>query len=224
MSLLPSSPFVLPEDRASIEAFNASLPPSSPFRIATEEVIPEPFVGKVTTAPVVVLQLNPGNDDMNAASHADPAFRAALLGNLRHAAAEWPFYFFDPRFRDSHPGGRWWIGKTRKLAEAVPLELLAHRLAVVEWFPYKSPKYRRGCRVRSQEYGFSLVASAVERGALIVVARSVALWEASVPALRRYRRKLTLSSTQNVVLTPNNLKSDGRKGPKAWDLLVRALE
>lgn len=58
---LPSrSPFVLAEDRPSIDAFNSRLPPASPFRIATEDVIPEPFVGRVKTAPVLVLQLNPG--------------------------------------------------------------------------------------------------------------------------------------------------------------------
>jgi hypothetical protein len=173
---------------------------------------------------VVVLQLNPGHDDTNSVSHADPAFRAALLGNLLRAPSEWPFYFLDPRFRESHPGGRWWTRKTRKLAEAIPLGHLVHRLAVVEWFPYKSVRYGPGCKVQSQEYGFSLVANAIARGALIVIARGVARWQNSVPALRGYSRLLTLSSTQNIALTPNNMKINGRKEPRAWELLIRALE
>ena len=221
---LPSSPpYVLPDDRTCVEAFNAKLPSDSPSRIKIEDVIPEPFVGTVKTAPVVVLQLNPGFSCRDPASHANPEFRTALISNLSHEPSQWPFYFFDPRFRDTHPGGLWWVDKTKELAEVIPLPILAQRLAVVEWFPYKSTKHKHGCRVRSQAYGFSLVASALERGALVVIARSVRLWEGSVPALQYYPRKLTLSSNQNVVLTRNNVLLNGEKKPAAWDLLVNAL-
>lgn len=206
-----------------MEAFNARLPTSSPHKIHIEAVIPEPFVGAVTIAPVVVLQLNPGSDETNPASHADPDFRAALLKNLRHEPTKWPFYFLDPRFQKAHPGGRWWISKIRKLAETVPIERLAQRLAVVEWFPYKSPRFRVGCTVQSQQYGYFLVASAIDCGALIVASRSQSLWEKSVPALRQYKRKLTLSSVQNVALTPNNLKFQDVKSHKAWSQLVESL-
>lgn len=203
---------MLPEDRLQVEAFNAKLPPTSPWRLDVETVIPEPFIGAVTSAPVVVLQLNPGFDPAtDSASHADPQFRTALFANLRHEQTTWPFYFFDPRFRDSHPGGLWWKRKTKKLEEAIPLEHLAQRLAVIEWFPYKSRRYKIGCTVPSQEYGFSLVSSAIDRGALIVLSRSRELWERSIPALRSYPRKLTLSSVPNVALSPNNLTRDGRK-------------
>ena len=224
LALPPSPPYVLPDDRTCVEAFNAKLPPDSPRRIEIEAVIPEPFVGAVKTAPVVVLLLNPGFGPEDAASHADPEFRTALISNLRHVPSKWPFYFFDPRFRDTHPGGRWWIEKTKRLAEEViPLSALAQRLAVVEWFPYKSTKHNSGsCRVLSQDYGFSLVAFAMERGALVVIARSVPSWESSVPALQNYPRKLTLSSSQNVALTPNNVKLNGEK-TAAWELLVNAL-
>ena len=223
---LPSSPpYVLPDDRTCVEAFNAKLPSDSPYRIEIEAVIPEPFVGAVKTAPVVVLQLNPGFGPKDAASHADPEFRTALISNLRHVPSKWPFYFFDPRFRDAHPGGRWWIKKTRMLAQVIPLSTLAQRLAVVEWFPYKSTqhKQRGGCTVQSQGYGFSLVASAMERGALVVIARRVTAWERSVSALQNYPKKLTLSNPWNVVLTPNNMMLSGEKTPAAWKLLVNAL-
>ena len=46
-------------------------------------MIPEPFVGAVKTAPVVVLQLNPGFGPKDAASHADPEFRTRLVQNAR---------------------------------------------------------------------------------------------------------------------------------------------
>ena len=222
---LPSTaPYVLPQDRLKVEAFNAKLTPTSPYRLEVDTVIPEPFAGAVTSAPVLVLQLNPGLDlATDTPSHADPQFRTVLFANLHHEQTAWPFHFFDPRFRDSHPGGRWWKSKTKKLAEVIPLEHLAKRLAVIEWFPYKSSRFKGGCTVPSQEYSFSLVSAAIERRALIVISRSRALWESSVPALRSYPRTLTLSSAQNVTLSPNNLKHNGEKTSAAWERFIEAL-
>lgn len=221
--LPPEGPCVLRGDRPPIADYNARLPAGSPFRIITEGVVPEPFIGAAQTAAVLVLQLNPGFDESNVASHADPAFRVALLANLRHASSEWPLYYFDPRFRSDHPGGRWWTAKTRQLAREVPLRVLAQMMAIVEWFPYRSARFKPGCRVPSQAYGFALVSAAIARKALIVVSRSVSLWQESVPGLAGYPRQLTLSSAQNVALTPNNLLLEGHKQERAWALLIEAL-
>jgi hypothetical protein len=106
--------------------------------------------------------------------------------------------------------------RTRKLAQVIPIRRLAQRLAAVGWFPYKSPRFRGGCTVLSHECGFFLVTSAVERGALIVVAQSQARWDASVHALRGHTRKLTLSSVQNIALTPNNLLLRWLTGRVIW--------
>src|SRR5215204_4755778 len=62
LALPSTAPYVLPEDRLKVEAFNAKLPSTSPCRLDVKTVIPEPFIGAVTSAPVVVLQLNPGLD------------------------------------------------------------------------------------------------------------------------------------------------------------------
>lgn len=220
--LLDESPYVLHCDFEQIKAFNAKQPSGSPTRFHIDHVIPEPFVGNVKTAPVILLQLNPGSCSEDVGAHADPRFRAALLANLRHTSSPWPFYFLAPEF-STHPGGKWWSGKLGKLLDRFHPEHIAQRLAVVEWFPYKSPRFKGGCRVSSQEYGFWLVRQAIDRGALIVISRAVKLWEKSVPELQSYRRKLTLSSTQNVSLTPNNLKLNGIKDPDAWNILIEAL-
>src|SRR5581483_4707638 len=87
------SPFILRDDHESIQQFNAKLPPEMAYRIMTENVIPEPFVGCVETARVIILELNPGYDSTNVASHADPLFHSALLANLKHEFTDWPFYF-----------------------------------------------------------------------------------------------------------------------------------
>jgi hypothetical protein len=222
--LLPDqSPHVLPQDHAVIEQFNAGLPPGSRCRIHVEGVIPEPFVGAVTTAQVIVLLLNPGSDETNVGSHADPEFRKALLANLRHSKTDWPFYFLDPRFKVKHPGVKWWRSKTRQLGESVGWDKVAHRLAVIEWFPYKSPRYGRNCKVPSQQYGFTLVENAMNRRATIIIARSVKRWLASVPRLEVYDKMLALHSVQNVSLTKNNLRCASDPNADAWELVLDSL-
>jgi hypothetical protein len=217
-------PLVLPMDRAAIEEFNSRLPDRSPYRVDVLQVVPEPFIGHALKARVIVLQLNPGLDSRrDPSAHRQLAFRRSLFGNLRQTRTRYPFYYFDSRFRMSTPGGRWWTTKTRRLTDKVPSERLASTLAVIEWFPYKSTKFKAGCTVPSQEYSFWLLRAAMKRRALIVVSRGLRAWQASVPELRNYTRKLTLSSVQNIALSPNNLKLRGRKTPKAWDLLIRAL-
>lgn len=225
LSLPQRSPHVLPQDREVIERFNARLRTMSPHRIHVDGVIPEPFVGAVKTAPVIVLLLNPGSDETNVRSHSDQIFRKALLANLRHEKTDWPFYFFDPRFGDEHPGVRWWERRTRRIVESgcVDWQTLAHRLAVVEWFPYKSPSYGGRFEVPSQAYGFALVEHAIDRNALIVIGRSFKRWIASVSRLESYGKLLTLRSVQNVCLTKNNLRCPLRPTENAWDLLLKSL-
>jgi hypothetical protein len=109
------------------------------------------------------------------------------------------------------------------LIDELSFEHVSNNVAVIEWFPYKSRKFRRGCRTSSQDYGFALVRLAIERKALIIVSRAVTLWEQSVPELCSYPHKLTLSSTQNVVITANNLKFKSVKTPQAWRMLIETL-
>lgn len=148
-----------------------------------------------------------------------------MLDNLQHRNTEYPFFFFDPRFIKT-PGGIWWKDKTKVLRNEVPLKVLSKNIAVVEWFPYKSDKFKypgKRKRVASQEYSFNLVSEAMDRGALIIISRSVKLWEESVPELQNYNRKLTLSSAQNVVITPNNLLLNREKTTAAWEMLLEAV-
>lgn len=217
------SPFVLPSDLPCINAFNATIPENDSRRIVVDSVIPEPFVGDVFSSSVVILLLNPGLDETNDPKvHADPEFRDALISNMKHKRTDYPFYFFNPVFRDT-PGSQYWRGKTKQLREIFDDSTLARNLAAIEWFPYKSKKYG-SCTVPSQQYSFQLVKDAIQRKATIVVARSKAKWEDSVPELRHYPNMLTLSSSQNVVLSKNNMKHKGENTDKAWELLINAIE
>jgi hypothetical protein len=60
-ALPPSAPFVLPDDAQPVQQFNREAAPKQRFELA---LLPEPFFGS-TSAPVVVLTLNPGDYAMH---------------------------------------------------------------------------------------------------------------------------------------------------------------
>lgn len=223
LGLPQTSPFVLPMDAYAIGSHNCSCEQKPEFAFNVTDVLPEPFIGDAQNASVIILQLNPGFDPLaDPPAHADKKFRTSLLANLGHEDQQWPFYCLNPDFQ-SYPCSTWWHKKLRKIKEKVPCEILAKRLAVIEWFPYKSTRFKHGKRVDSQDYSFYLVRNAIARGSLIILSRSRKLWEYSVPELSNYRRLLTLSSVQNVSLTPGNLLLEGQKFTGAWEMVLSAL-
>lgn len=217
------APFVLPEDSLAIDSHNSRCHGKNELLYDVVNVLPEPFIGDALNAPIVILLLNPGlspGDDPT--WHAKSAFREALIANMNHMDSEWPFYYLNPAFSD-HPGSIWWHKKVRMLSELASPATLARRVAAIQWFPYKSTRFKQSNRVASQDYTFDLVRKAIARQALIVLARSKNLWQEDVPELSDYERVLTLSNVRNVVLTRNNLLLDGRKSAGAWELLTSAI-
>lgn len=213
------SPHVLEMDAKHIEDFNAKQK-NSDYRYEIKSVLPEPFIGDVHRSPIIILQLNPGFDPIeDPASHADPNFRDLHRKNLLHLEAEFPFYFFDPSLKN-HPGSLWWNQRAGKLLKEVGPIRLARGLAVVEYFPYKSKKFKDGCRVPSQEYGFQLVRNAMSRDAVIIVSRASSRWNAAIDGLDQYHQKINLSSQQNVSITPNNLIKNETKNKWIWKMLI----
>ncbi len=217
------APFVLPEDTLAIDSHNSRYHNKSELLFNVIKVLPEPFIGDVLNAPIVILLLNPGLDpDADPTWHANSAFREALIANMNHMDMEWPFYYLNPAF-SNHPGSIWWHKKVRMLSELASPVAFARRVAAIQWFPYKSTRFKESGHVASQEYTFDLVRKAIARQALIVLARSKNLWQEDVPELSGYERVLTLSNVRNVVLTRNNLLLDGRKSAGAWELLTSAI-
>lgn len=210
------APFVLPEDEPHIRSFNSS-EQDDRFRIHLE-VPPEPFVGR-PTAPVIVLNLNPGFEGTEEDSFQDQDFFRAHLANLAHDREEWPFLWLDPRFPDNS-GYRWWTKKLGPLILAVGQEQVAANLCCVEWFGYHSRKFKQLSQLLpSQQYGFGMVELAVERGAVIVVLwgeGNFRRWVQAVPTLEAYGRLFRLNSWQNPTISPNNC-------PGGWVSIVEAL-
>jgi|ERR1700730_1218493 len=204
---VPSEPpYLLFCDFEIIRAYNATHQ-NKKYQVQ-DTVLPEPFVG-VTTAPVILRGLNPGFNDQDPEVHSRPEFQALLRNNYCHASSAFPFYFLNPGFECS--GRRWWERLLRWLLEKFSPKELARSILCVEYFPYHSRNFNHASlRLPSQEYGFSLVRSAIARGSVVVIMRAERYWKASVPELEGYSRALRLNSRQNVSVSPSRKLSGCR--------------
>src|SRR5688572_19533734 len=147
---LPSEPpFVLAEDRLSVETFNEQNRKRLDRQIRTE-LMPEPFIGRVD-APLVILALNPGFSSRDASAHARPEFRSAVRRCLGGAPMPYPFFHLDPTIEG--PGWDWWKLALKELLEGYDRATLARSILCLEFFPYHSKEFAHGhLRLPSQEY------------------------------------------------------------------------
>ena len=205
------SPYVLPEDAATIVAFNANV---APHHIVHLEVVPEPYLGD-PNAPVVLLNMNPGYVDDDRTVHLDRHFNNAARSNLLHGHASWPLYLLDPSLPDS-PGREWWRRKLSAVIAALgSAEAVAASIFVAEVHGYHSKRFHPSLRIPSQQYTFALVRAALKRRAHIVVMRGRRLWLHLLPELAE-APLITLRNPQNPTISPGNC-------PEQFDAIVRAI-
>lgn len=203
IALRHDAPYVLEEDQEQVEAFNQKAKPEYRLELS---LLPEPFFGSIS-APVVVLNLNPGLDSEDMEVHSRPEYIKRARDSLSHALHPYPFLHLQPK-TDS-PGARWWRSRTRTLVSDVGFDAVANGLACVQYMPYHSRRFdRRTPRLTSQLYGFDLVSQAMDRGAEIVIMRSAALWYEVIPSLKGYRHHFCASNPRSPYLTPGNLKDN----------------
>jgi hypothetical protein len=170
-------PYILDTDRSYIERHNAKT--GAEHRLMLNS-IPEPFIGDPTTARVVLLSLNPGHCPADEPDHRRLPIKKAIFRNLRQEPQEYPFYAFNPDFRDTGVEVYW-----RKYTRALQLEAglddasFAKRLLVIEWFPYHSEKCDLGTRYvcGSQLFSFELAKKmARKEGVQVIGMRSREHW------------------------------------------------
>jgi len=216
--MLPDvEPFVLPDDINVVAEFNRNAQHLARVDLG---LLPEPFIGRCD-APIVLLNLNPGWSFDDAKWHRHPGFACRLRANLNQEDSPYPFYLLDPDLKGDSgaysPGGIWWRKRLRVLIEHVDsLETVANSILCVEYFPDHSQRYGgRMQPIPSQNFSFSLVRSALDREAIIVVLRSQRRWHAAVPELVTYKNQYVLRNPRSPYVTPNNC--DG------FDAIVRRL-
>ncbi len=163
----------------------------------------------------MLLSLIPGVSEEDRQVHARRSFRDAVQRNLRHAPQAYPFYYLDPA--EEGPGHAWCRRHLRPVLDRVPVEQVARRLLMVQFFPYHASSFgHERLRLPSQRYGFALVRQAVARDAVVVLLRSERLWLAAVPQLAGHARLYRLRSRQTSTLSPRNC-------PEGFEAVVEAL-
>jgi hypothetical protein len=194
-----SAPFVLPQDEPQIARFNQRAKHDHRFHL---DIVPEPYLGN-PTAPVVLLNLNPGFSENDVAIHLKPAFHAAARANLLHSYMPYPCYLLDPHLRS--PGRDWWLRKLRALIDRVGLEAVAALVFIAEVHGYHSRRYRhQSPPFPSQRYTQDLVRAALGRNALVLIMRGARIWETYLPELADYTSLGRLRNVQNATISPGN--------------------
>ena len=190
------------EDGQAAAAYNAAVPGERRLR---DRAGPVPFLGAVTTAPVVLLLTHPQLDTLVAA--ADYAFQRD----------GWPF---GPLHGDAPVGlYEWWQDRLGALVAEFGEQHVSNAVAALFLTPWPSESFDTRLRLPSRRRMLELAAAAAGRDAIIVVLRGAELWTehaevAALPPTRRFYPK----SWRTTRLTPDNL------GDGAWDTVCRRVE
>lgn len=199
LRLPDSAPYILHEDLPFITSFNRT---AEPDHTIVTDILPEPFLGTITDAKVVLLNLNPGFDEKDLFWHKQQDFVSENRKDLLHKSDP-PFYLLNTKFRDSG-GFIWWRAHLKQFISLVGLEKVTRSFLCIEYFPYHSKRYKPMPIVPSQQYSFYLVREVIKRKLPIIIMRGKRLWIEGVPQLSTYPYS-TLRFPRNACLTKNNL-------------------
>ena len=211
-------PFVLPEDKGKVEAFNQKQQKAGQNHSLNLDLIPEAFLGR-RDATLVLLGNIAGvseTGDPPSPYKQEPAFQSRLRINLHHVPSPCPFVYLDPDIVP--PGEDWWQRKLKHILNelgngAAAKSILARNVFAVEFFPYVSWSNRYthdSLRLPSQDYSFDLVRDAVKKQeAVIVLRHGERRWLKAVPELSRYPRLVRLKNYQRGTISPNNCRDNG---------------
>lgn len=220
---LSGGPYVPEQDRCAVQEFNKETEDED--KKIHLELWPEPYLGD-PDAPVVLLNANPGYDELDLLAHKKPAFAQKARQNLLHGLnkTDYPFYLLDPDLTFA-PGFWWWRKTLKDLIDhdkSKPIEerlkIVAKRVFCVEYFPYHSKNYGwpdgKKYKLKSQQYSVDLVHDAIKRKALILILRKKKRWLAAVEGLENYPHCYTATAARNAQVTNNNFHDGFREAQK----------
>jgi len=201
-------PYVLPADLQAVTGFNNKYG-KNPRVVLQLESLPEPFIGDITNAKVLLLVANPGHCDYDTSAHREEIFRNPILANLRQERRDYPFYPLDPALKKS-PASYYWLQRLKYLLSARDPKKVAQKLCVVEWHGYHSYNFHgiswiKRNPIPSQAFTFAMVKKALaDKNRLVVVMRNKGEWEAAVGDLSQCAFH---GNPRNSTITPANTKS-----------------
>jgi len=196
---LPGTAVVVSEDRPYIDAFNSrhldahhQLQEHHP--LFGFPLLPEPFLGDVCRAPIVILQQNP-RVQVTETKRTKKRLRAPIVKTATDFDNErMRDYLSNPCERSCHVtvlANEWWEKVTRALWDAckergVTSSDFEQSICSIEFLPYWSQNFHSSAamlRLPSQDFTFFLVREAIHRDAIFLILRGAAAWYAAVPEL-----------------------------------------
>jgi len=222
--------YVLKEEQAIVEKFNEKLKgynnKDKEYSIHTE-IMPAPFMGDVHNAPIVILMLNPGYDPTEEENGFYKNYMHYWKNEIVHIPSipDYPFFALDVEYCKSSP---YWGNKLKFLLEHTDRRTLAKKICTIQLFPYQSKNYKPIYKklikeenfdnyLPSQDYNFELVKNAMDRNAIIIIARGKNAWFEAVKGLKNYPNKHFTRSSQNITISSNNL-------PDVFDEIIKKIK
>jgi len=204
--------FLIKEEESIIAKFNTRV--SDQYKIHTS-IFPAPFMGDVHNASVIILMLNPGFDPKEEQAGYYSIYKDWWLKQIQHLlpCPELPLFCLDDEYVEK---SSYWSNKLKPLTDIIGKEIVARKVAKIQYFPYHSrefkPLYKRLLKeegfesyLASQLYNFNFVKKAMKRNALIIIPRSKKYWFEAIPKLREYSNLYFTKNYRNPILSKNNL-------------------
>ena len=190
------------DDVRAVSEHNQRSKPSYQFLL---HLAPEPWIGNIK-GNLLVLYANPGatQDNLNMVfQQKHELVVEKTIKNLSQSNNRFPHFHFDPELEGTE-GWRWFQSKYRWVLDQVDAKLLAYNLVTCELAPYHSMKWKVPKRMPpTQVFTYNLIEQAMERDAVILLARTPKIWIKNIPKLASYPKMFRPNSI-NASISPGN--------------------
>lgn len=209
-----SSEMIHPIDEEAVRYHNKTSKIDYQFLL---HLAPEPWIGNLN-GNLFVLYSNPGATRENVKKIFQPKHEIVMrktISNLNQTIIDYPHFHLDPALAGTE-GGVWFNQRYKWLINETSRESLARNLVTCELAPYHSLKWKiPKFMPPTQEFTYSIIRKAVERDAVILLARTPKIWLSKIPQLVKYPRVFRPNSI-NASISPNNY-------PGNFDKIVSSL-
>ncbi len=214
--LVDDNLYITSKDLKIIEKFNNSFrteKSKDEYQIHYD-IHPSHYTGNIKTAKVILLATNPGYVEKEKETlYKIPAFHKEMIENLKFTSKT-----FINLNKKRIEQGKYWKQKTEKLKENVNIgEKIYEKIALVQFFPYHSKKYRKIAKkyfenndeyLETQLFAFEQIKSAIKQNRIIIILRSKKEWYKAIPELLGHKQNGKVFEIKNYrqpYITPNNL-------------------
>ena len=186
-------------DHAAVEIYNCSAPDKYRLRA---ELGPYAFEGDLANARIVLLLSNPGYGD------------GSSLESHTFRRNDWPLSAVHP---DAPAKTYIWNKRLLKsLSELFGAQLVSQRVAKLELTPWASKSMDTKLLLPSRALVLDAANRLAQRGIVLVVLRSEALW-LEAEEVARSRTRFRVKNRRSATVSPGNLSAD------AWAQIIEAM-